>query len=173
VGSCYAAVAYGVPPRQAAPGLRVLRPRLDHLAGLGLPDLADAEVMFPPLPRIARPGAWIANRVLRTATIATMPRWMRDLAGLRQPAAVDAAIRPWMKAQFRIVHSSTRLRLAALGMISPLTRPVVEPVLRGIPPEREEVLTPAEAFERHEVPRPIELYARINDRAAARLASAV
>jgi uncharacterized protein (DUF2236 family) len=130
--------------------------------------LLNAEVMFPPLPRLAVPGAWVANRALRAATIATMPRWMRDLAGLRQPAPVDAAIRPWMRTQFRIVAANTSLQLAALGLISPLTRPVVEPVLRGVRPLREEILTPADARERYEVPKPIEQYARIRQAATPR-----
>jgi uncharacterized protein (DUF2236 family) len=151
-----------------------VRPRLaaSEATQAMMDHLLNAEVMFPPLPRIAKPGAFIANRVLRTATIATMPRWMRDLAGLRQPAAVDAAVRPWMRTQYRIVSSNTRLQLASLGMISPLTRPVVEPVLRGIPPEREEVLTPAEAFDRYETPRPIELYAQMRQGPEAPVASA-
>jgi hypothetical protein len=123
--------------------------------------------MFPPLPRIARPGAWLANRVLRAATIATMPRWMRDLAGLRQAAAVDAAIRPWMRAQFRAVSHNTGLQLALLGWISPATRPVVEPVFRGIQPRREETLTPGEARERHQTPRPLEVYERLREGEAA------
>jgi uncharacterized protein (DUF2236 family) len=129
--------------------------------------LLNAEVMFPPLPRIAAPGAWTANKVLRAATIATMPRWMRDLAGLRQPAVVDAAIRPWMRTQFRIVSSSTRLQLALLGLISPQTRPVVEPVFRGLRPVREEILTPGEARDRYELPRPVDLWAAIRRDAAA------
>jgi uncharacterized protein (DUF2236 family) len=150
-----------------------VRPRLaaSEATQAMMDHLLNAEVMFPPLPRIARPGAWIANRALRAATIATMPRWMRDLAGLRQSAAVDAAIRPWMRAQFRAVALSTRLQLAVLGWISPATRPVVEPVFRGLRPRREETLTPGEARERYGSPRPIDLYERLRDRES--LASAV
>jgi uncharacterized protein (DUF2236 family) len=150
-----------------------VRPRLaaSEATQAMMDHLLNAEVMFPTLPRVARPGAWAANRVLRSATIATMPRWMRDLAGLRQPRPVDTAIRPWMRAQFRVVSASTRLQLALLGWISPATRPVVEPVFRGIAPEREQVLTPAEAFERYETPTPAELYAELRGRETA-LASA-
>jgi uncharacterized protein (DUF2236 family) len=150
-----------------------VRPRLaaSEATQAMMDHLLNAEVMFPPLPRLAAPGAWAANRVLRAATIATMPRWMRDLAGLRQPPAVDAAIRPWMRTQFRIVASSTRLQLAALGLISPQTRPVVEPVLRGTRPQRPEVVTPAEARNRYGAPTPLELYAELRDRDRA-LASA-
>jgi hypothetical protein len=65
--------------------------------------------------------------------------------------------------QFRVVSTSARLQLALLGLISPATRPVVEPVLRGIRPQREEVLTPADAFERYETPQPLELYAQLRE----------
>lgn len=146
-----------------------VRPRLaaSEAAQWMMGHLLNAEVMFPPLPRLMRPGAWVANRALRAATIATMPRWMRELGGLRQSRPVDAAIVPLMRAQFRVAAASTNLQLAALGMISPLTRPVVEPVLREIPPLREEVLTPAEAFERHSAPRPSEVYAELLERRAS------
>ena len=65
-----------------------MRPRLagSEAAQSMMDHLLNAEVMFPPLPRVLRP-AQVVNRVLRAATIATMPRWMRQLAGLRQPAS--------------------------------------------------------------------------------------
>jgi uncharacterized protein (DUF2236 family) len=143
-----------------------VRPRLaaSEAAQSMMDHLLNAEVMFPPLPRLARPGAWVANRALRAATIATMPKWMRELGGLRQPTAVDRAIVPLMRANFRTVALSTRLQLAGLGLISPATRPVVEPVLRGIAPEREETLTPVEARERYDALKPTALYAQIREK---------
>lgn len=147
-----------------------VRPRLaaSEATQAMMDHLLNAEVMFPPLPRAARPGAWTANKVLRAATIATMPRWMRDLGGLRQPAAVDAAIVPFMRAQFRATAMSTQAQLLALRLLSPSTRPVVEPVLRGVRPRREETLTPAQARERYGSVTPVELYAQVSARAAAR-----
>ncbi len=143
-----------------------VRPRLaaSEAAQSMMDHLLNAEVMFPPLPRFARPGAWIANKVLRMATIATMPAWMRELANLRQPAVADRAITPLMRLTFRVVAASTRLQLLALGLISPSTRPVVEPVLRGIRPQREETLTPAEARARSGAQTPLELYEQVRDR---------
>ena len=47
--------------------------------------LLNAEVMLPPVPRWLRPVTWTVNKALRYATIATMPQWMRKMAGLRQP----------------------------------------------------------------------------------------
>jgi len=146
-----------------------VRPRLaaSEAAQSMMEHLLNAEVMFPPLPRLARPGAWVVNRVLRRATIATMPRWMRDLAGLRQPTAVDAAIRPLMRAHFHTAAMSTRVQLAALQLISPLTRPIVEPILRGTPPKRPETLTPAQARERYGAISPAEIYANLREPVAA------
>lgn len=142
-----------------------VRPRLaaSEAAQSMMDHLLNAEVMFPPLPRIARPGAWIASKLLRIATIATMPKWMRDLANLRQPAWVDRAITPLMRAAFRISEASPRLQLLALSLISPSTRPVVEPVLLGVAPQREETLTPAGARARDGAVTPLEIYASLTE----------
>jgi hypothetical protein len=117
--------------------------------------------MFPPTARALRPARRVINRTLRSATIATMPRWMRELSGLRQPRIVDLAIVPLMRANFRLSRLSTRGQLLALGQISPMTRPIVEPVLRGVPPQRAETLTPAQARERYGVQAPAEVHARM------------
>jgi uncharacterized protein (DUF2236 family) len=147
-----------------------VRPRLagSEAAQAMMDHLLNAEVMFPPLPRIARPGAWMANKVLRAATVATMPRWMRKLGGLRQPAVVDALIVPLMRVVFRVTAAVTPLKVVALGLLSPSTRPIAEPVLRGIPPVRNETLNPAEARERYGAETPLELYARLQSDAGAK-----
>jgi uncharacterized protein (DUF2236 family) len=137
-----------------------VRPRLaaSEATQAMMDHLLNAEVIFPPLPTALKPGAWIANQVLRTATIATMPRWQRELANLRQPRLFDAAIVPLMRSVFRVAATSNRLQLRLLGMISPGTVPIAEPMFRGLKPEREETVSPAEAFERHGVPVPGDLY---------------
>jgi uncharacterized protein (DUF2236 family) len=137
-----------------------MRPRLaaSEATQAVMDHLLNAEVMFPPMPRVLRPGAWVVNRVLRAATIATMPRWQRRLAGLGQPRLVDTLIRPVMRLAFRVGAMSKRLELLLLRLISPATVPVVAPMLSGIRPAQEETLTPASAFEHHRTPRPIDLY---------------
>jgi hypothetical protein len=142
-----------------------MRPRLaaSEATQATMDHLLNAEVMFPPMPRSLKPGAWVLNKLLRAATIATLPRWQRELAGLRQSRVVDAVIRPLMRIGFRLAALNKRLELLSLAMISPATAPVVAPMLREIKPEREETLTPAEAFERHDTPRPIELYASLRN----------
>jgi len=131
--------------------------------------LLNAKVMFPPVPLLLRPGAWVVSRYLRAATIATMPRWMRKMGGLRQSRIVDLAVLPVMKISFWIAQLDPRLEVFMLGMISPSTVPVAGPVLLGIPPERDEVLTPAEARERYGYQRPAEAHLELRARQSARV----
>ena len=140
-----------------------VRPRLaaSEATQAMMEHLLNAEVIFPPLPAILRPGAWVVGRVQRAATLATMPRWQRKMAGLRQSRVVDAMVVPVMRLAFRVGALSTWLQLRLLALGSPSTVPVVEPVFREIPPLREETLGPAEAFELHRVPTPAEIYAQL------------
>lgn len=126
--------------------------------------MLDAKVMFPPVPRVFKPLAWVVSRVLRTATIATMPRWQRRLAGLRQSRVADWAVFPIMWVAFQLSTLRGRSQLRILGMLSPATRPVVEPVLRGIEPRNRVTFTPAEARERYGVLPPVELYRQLRER---------
>jgi uncharacterized protein (DUF2236 family) len=132
--------------------------------------LLNARVMFPPIPFVLRPGAWVINKALRYATIATLPRWMRKMAGLRQSRIIDAAIIPVMKISFAVLHTSSRLELLALPLLSPSTVPVAAPALLRIPPRVRETTTPAQARERHGFLPPLDEYARFRkliDQAAA------
>lgn len=156
-------------PRSRA-GIRdyfeAVRPRLaaSEATQAMMDHLLNAEVMFPPVPAIFKPGAWIINRSLRAATIATMPRWQRQLADLHQSRLVDSAVVLPMRIAFRLAAASRSYQLRLLGMISPWTVPVVEPAIRGVVPRMPATLTPAEAFERHRVPTPREVYAQIQSR---------
>ena len=87
--------------------------------------------------------------MLRAGTLATMPRWMRSLGGLRQSRLVDVLVDSAASRDLLpVVHLSTRLELMLLRMLSPMTVPVVEPVLLGVPPTNPVTLTPTEARER-------------------------
>lgn len=119
--------------------------------------LLTADVILPRRPAVLRPVNRVIGSMLRAATVATIPRWQRDLAALRQPRIVDLAIRLPMRIAFWVAARSARLQLAILGLISPRTVPIVEPYLRRTEPQRPETLTPAEAFRRHGVPDPAEL----------------
>jgi uncharacterized protein (DUF2236 family) len=148
-----------------------MRPRLagSEEAQLMMDHLLNAEVMLPPLPLVLRPGSWVVARFLRAATIATMPRWMRRMAGLRQPRIVDALITPVMKISFRLAGLSPRLQVLSLRQISPSTVPVAAPVLLGIPPRRAETLTPSEARERYGYERPAQAHREWRERQKARV----
>jgi uncharacterized protein (DUF2236 family) len=139
-----------------------MRPRLagSEAAQKMMDHLLNAEVMMPPLPGALRPLNWVVNKALRSATVATMPQWMRKLGGLRQPRVVDVLIRPVMWTAFRMARLSPRLQVAALRLLSPSTVSVAAPVLLGVPPERPETVTPAQTRSRHGVLPPIQEYAR-------------
>jgi uncharacterized protein (DUF2236 family) len=145
-----------------------MRPRLagSEAAQSMMDHLLNAEVMLGSVPIALRPATWVINEVLRTATIATMPRWMRKMGGLRQSRLADALVTPVMRLNFRIAAANPRLMLAALRLLSPGTVAVAAPILLGVPPRRSETLTPAQARERHGVLPPNESYARFRQRIA-------
>ncbi len=148
-----------------------MRPKLagSEAAQSMMEHLLNADVMLPPVPRILKPATWVISRVLRAATIATMPRWMRKMGGLRQSRIIDVAVTPVMKLNFRIARLSPKLQVMALRLLSPSTVSVAAPVLLGIPPKRAETLTPAEARERYGVLPPAEEYQRFREEIADRM----
>lgn len=140
-----------------------MRPRLaaSEATQRAMDHLMDAEVIFPDLPALLKPGAWLQAKLLRVAIIATLPRWQRSLGNLRQPRLLDTLIRPVMRMGFSAVNSSPRLKVFALELISPATVPIAAPALLGMKPLREETVAPAEAFSRHDVATPAELYEQL------------
>lgn len=142
---------------------RAMRPQLSAspIARRAMNHLLTAEVMLPPLPLAARPVTWVATRALRAGTIATMPKWMREMSGLRQSRATDVLIRYVLRAAFGVLHLSPRAELLALRLVSPMTAPVVAPILLGVPPRNPEVITPAEARARYGYDKPSEAHAAL------------
>jgi uncharacterized protein (DUF2236 family) len=148
-----------------------MRPQLlgSDLARNAMHHLLRADVMLPPLPRPFAPLAWAATRALRAATIATMPRWMRETAGLRQSRAVDLAIRPVMRIAFALADLNRRAKLELLTFLSPMTRDVVAPVIYGVPPREPVIRTPAEARALHGYDRPADAHRDLRARQHARV----
>ena len=148
-----------------------MRPQLagSEAAQRAMAHLLRAEVMLPPMPRVLQPGAWAVSRVLRAATIATMPHWMRRLGGLRQSRVTDALVVPVMKVSFWVVDRNVGLKVRLLRILSPMTVPVAEPVLRGIPARNPEVLTPAEARARYGYDHPREAHLDLRAKQAQRV----
>lgn len=148
-----------------------MRPRLSAspIARQAMKHLLTTELVLPPVPLWARPVRLAVARAQRTATIATMPRWMRELAGIRQSRLLDALIVPVMKVAFRLAHLDPRVELRLLRLLSPSTVAVLAPVKLGIPPRNEEVLTPAQARDRYGYARPAEAHLDLRARQFARV----
>lgn len=91
-------------------------------------------------------GNAIAGPVVRAATIATLPGWLRHLAGLRQSAAVGAAALRTAKVALRALDRDPERGLSILAELSPGAYEVVAPRAREVAPVEAAVRTPAEAF---------------------------
>ncbi|MEU6374992.1 oxygenase MpaB family protein [Streptomyces sp. NPDC046909] len=148
-----------------------MRPRLSAspIARQAMNHLLKTELVFPPLPRWAKPIAVAVARTQRAATLATLPRWMREMAGIRQSRLVDALIVPVMKVSFALAHLNPTVELRLLGMLSPSSVAVVAPIKLGIRPRTEEVLTPEEARTRHGFAKPAEAHLEFRARQSARV----
>jgi uncharacterized protein (DUF2236 family) len=97
---------------------------------------------------VAGTGLWIGSHVMATATIATIPRWMRKLGGFDQPAWVDALVTPAARIAVRIAAYPFLARLA-LKLMAPSALPVMNQVLSHEQPLEDVVLSPAEARKRY------------------------
>lgn len=148
-----------------------MRPRLagSEAAQSMMDFLLNGEVMFPPTPAALKPMMWVINKTLRIATIATMPRWMRKMGGVRQSRVLDVLIRPVMRVSFVLAHANRHVELAILGLMSPSTRRVMEPVFLDVAPQREETLTPTEARERYGYAKPFEAHRELRERQQQRI----
>lgn len=148
-----------------------MRPKLagSEVAQQTMAHLLDARIMLPPVRKELRPISWLATRALRAGTIATMPQWMRRMGGLRQPRAVDALITPVLRVGFRLVHANTRMEMAHLRYLSPMTAPVVEPIAYDIAATHPHTTTPADARARFGFDRPVDAHHDLRARQAKRV----
>ncbi|MEV7520893.1 oxygenase MpaB family protein [Streptomyces sp. NPDC091371] len=149
-----------------------MRPKLQAspIALRAMQHLLHTEMVVPPeMSWWARPLALAAAKSLRVATLAAMPRWMREMAGLRQSRVSDVLIVPVMQVAFAVMHRRPQLQLNLMGALTPNTLKVIAPVKLGIAARTEEVLTPAEARERYGYARPAEAHVEWRERQAARV----
>jgi len=98
--------------------------------------------------KIAGNGLWVGSHLMAASTIATIPRWMRQLGGFDQPAWIDAAIAPLTRAAVRFGSQPAVARMTLRAM-APSALPVMEQVLRGDKPIRDEILSPSQARQRY------------------------
>lgn len=111
----------------------------------------------------------VANWTLRHATIATMPRHMRAMAGLRQSAATDLVVTLWLRTLMRLIARSYAVQRHLLLVLSPKTLPVVEPHWRGLTPINPVVLTPEDARHQWGYVRPREAHLELRARQVQRV----
>ena len=121
--------------------------------------LASANTLFDDAPLGLRMLRRPISAVLRRATIATLPTWLRRMAGVRQGRITDAAVILVLRPVMRALARRPELQVRMLSTIAPHACPVMAPVLLGLPPERDEVVAPAQAWERAGRPTPREQYA--------------
>lgn len=146
------------------------RPRLvgSEVAQDMMDFLLDASTTVLP-ERMPAPLRFVFNTVARRAVIATLPRWMRKLGATRQSGLTDRVAIALTRPVIKVVAASTWLQLRALRVASPRTVPILEPVLKGIPPVHPVLRAPAEARAEYGVTDPRAQYAAI---LAARAAQA-
>lgn len=104
------------------------------------------QVALPPdLPAWQKAAFLPMTTLFRKAIISTYPKYMRDLAGLHQSAAVDAAVKAPTKAFHLLLERNLTLRLALMRLLAPQAVDVAIPVILGIPPVSDKVWTVREA----------------------------
>lgn len=130
--------------------------------------LLQADAALPGSKGPAKLVNFVAGRAIRAGTIATMPRWMRQLGGIRQSRAMDIAIRPVLRIAFWVAQAHPRIRLSALKLLAPATVPVVAPAFLGIEPRNPHTMTPYEAQDIYGYDRPAEAHLDLRAKQRAR-----
>ncbi len=97
-----------------------------------------------PGPRLDALPLSTSFRAMSFASVATMPRWIRRLAGVDQNWAMDA-VATLVARRAVLALLPIDARLAGLSQISPLSCPLLEDALRGAPPKNPNTVTPKEA----------------------------
>lgn len=103
----------------------------------------------------------IPRLAMRKAVIASMPTWMREMAGLRQWRWTDAAIVAMARPLFAWLHRHPKITHRLITSAAPRASKFMAPALRGVAPLSDDVLTPAAARARHGSSDPRDQYAEI------------
>ncbi|MFE3543750.1 oxygenase MpaB family protein [Nocardia sp. NPDC059177] len=148
-----------------------MRPQLigSDIARKAMRHLLQAEVMMPEIPRLLRPMFRIVYAFLRRGTLATMPRWMREMAGLPTGRMLDALVTTPMNVAFTLVSLNARLQIQLLRLISPMTVPVAGPVLLKIAPTSTTTMTPRQAQQLYGYDIPAQAHQALRDKQRARV----
>jgi len=120
-------------------------------------------------PNTTGPMTAVIVAILRRGTLATMPRWMRELAGLPTGRVLDALVVAPLSATFTLISLSTRLELIVLRLLSPMTVPIGARVLLKVPPTNPVTMTPREAQARYGYANPAQAHLDLRDKQARRV----
>jgi len=111
---------------------------------------------LPAIPSSIRP---IIKSAFRKATIATLPRWMRKLAGVHQSKLTDTYIIQFMKINFWLMSKvPPKHQLRVLFKVSPNAAKVVAPSILKLDPIKQTVMSPEEAWHKANLEMPLEQY---------------
>jgi len=124
-----------------------MRPQLlgSDIARQAMNHLLRAEVMLPPMPAVLRPATLVITAFIRRGTLATMPRWMREMSGLPTSRTLDAAVRLPLRVSYALIARNLRLQLMLLKLLSPSTVEVAARALMGTAPVDPVTTTPRQA----------------------------
>ncbi len=92
---------------------------------------------------------WAVSRLMAPATIATLPRWMRELGQFDQPGIVDVAYRPLVSAAMSVASVPAIEDSVARFAKLPMTATTLRDFHAAKAPVRTVTVTPAEAKERY------------------------
>ncbi|MCC1496965.1 oxygenase MpaB family protein [Alcanivorax sp. 1008] len=120
--------------------------------------LGASKFLLEKAPWYLKPVAPVVNEAFRRGTIATLPRWLRELGGIRQSRATDTVMVALMKVTARVVPKGPRTQIGILKMISPNTVPVVGPALLRLAPENPVTVSAKQAWATAGRPLPREQY---------------
>jgi len=101
--------------------------------------------LSPPLTRETA-TIWPATHAVRIASIALIPRWMRQLGGFDQTGVIDAASLPLTRATIT-AFANRRLQRAGRHLVSPHANAIFEQAQYGESPIHQHTVTPSQARE--------------------------
>lgn len=100
----------------------------------------------------------LVHQLLRRATIATLPRWIRTAIGVHQGPIVDAGVTVVLRQFMRLAARRPQLLADVLQEASPRAYPVIAPAILDMMPATPETVSVPEAFRRLGRPLPREQY---------------
>lgn len=119
--------------------------------------------------RLPAPVRAVSGPAIRAGVIATYPRWMRPLLGVRQSRLTDSLVTTLLRPAMSFLSRRPAQQVRFLHAVSPHGGPVLSPILRGEAALSPRVWTPPEARAAFGDPRtPLEQYAdMLRERSAA------